>query len=183
MAANVPAPPPPPLAAWRVSELRLVANALRILVGNQVFQHFVGRLLVSEFAVIKSWSHYGVVYYRGTARDLGNKVYSIFWNMLLGMAPYHDIHWIGPLSQRWPGVIGGHSHSGRERAGDFLEAVLGFWHHEVPPVRAYEVSSILGFVSFHPRSLIVNFINLRQVSSHGLSIILGFGWFHQFSSI
>ena len=118
-----------------------MAKALRILVVNQVFQHLVGRLFTSEFAVIKAWSHYGVVYWRGTARDLGNKVYSIFWNMLLGMEAYRDVLWIGRLSERWPGVIGGHSQSGRERAGDFLEAVLGFWHHEVLPVRAYGVQA------------------------------------------
>ena len=101
----VPPPPPPPLASWRVSDLRCVAKSLSVLCMNPAFQHLVGRIFSSDFSVIKSWSHLGVVYWRGYARNLGNMVYAIFWNLLVGMAPYHPIHMIGLANPKYEPYI------------------------------------------------------------------------------
>ena len=78
---------------------------------------------------MKEWSHHGEVSFSGVGHDIGNKPYSAFWILLVAATSLEPCY-ILMLSQHYPAVFSGKSKNGMERAGDFLEATLAYWHSE-----------------------------------------------------
>ena len=123
-----PAPPEPP-AWWHKQDLQLVAKAVVKLSTNAVMQHLAHAIMETDWHLVKEWSHQGMVSFRGIGRDIGNKAYSAFWILLVAATSLEPCY-ILKLSQSYPAVFSGKTKNGVERAGDFLEATLAYWHSE-----------------------------------------------------
>ena len=119
-----PPPPPTPPRSWRRDELKRVHDSVLHLLQSEVF---VGILVIfkeAPFEVIKGWSHSGAVCRKHVAVDLTNWVYAIFYLLLVEHAEAG--HPILRYADRFPSTLN-HTRAGKEKAGDVVEMVLGYW--------------------------------------------------------